>query len=209
MCWADQRGINAPFRAAGLRAGRQGYADTIKVVLPMADRPARVPIRWGLIPSWWKKTAKDVPSTFNARVETVAEKPTFRSAFKRKRCRMEADARRQAALFHQRRRPWRAQHRRALGSVAQRRHRRNPIVLHHDRLDANAFTRAVNKPNAGASRTPGPRSMAEQRSRTGTTPTGGRRSPSQMAGVAAGERIGGGDNPALIAEVAANRRPLN
>lgn len=45
-----------------------------------------VPMRWGLIPSWWKKTAKDVPSTFNARAETVAEKPMFRSAFKRNRC---------------------------------------------------------------------------------------------------------------------------
>jgi putative SOS response-associated peptidase YedK len=26
-----------------------------------------VPMRWGLIPSWWKKTAKDALSTFNAR----------------------------------------------------------------------------------------------------------------------------------------------
>jgi len=40
----------------------------------------------GLIPSWWKKTAKDVPSTFNARAESVADKPMFRSAFKRNRC---------------------------------------------------------------------------------------------------------------------------
>jgi SOS response associated peptidase (SRAP) len=48
--------------------------------------PALVPMRWGLIPSWWKKTAKDVPSTFNARAETVADKPMFRSAFKHNRC---------------------------------------------------------------------------------------------------------------------------
>jgi putative SOS response-associated peptidase YedK len=39
----------------------------IDVVLPTADGPALVPMRWGLIPSWWKKTAKDLPSTFNAR----------------------------------------------------------------------------------------------------------------------------------------------
>jgi putative SOS response-associated peptidase YedK len=38
------------------------------------------------IPSWWKKTAKEVPSTFNARAETVASKPMFRAAFKRSRC---------------------------------------------------------------------------------------------------------------------------
>ena len=43
-------------------------------------------MRWGLIPSWWNKAAKETPSTFNARAETVAEKPFFRAAFKRKRC---------------------------------------------------------------------------------------------------------------------------
>jgi putative SOS response-associated peptidase YedK len=59
---------------------------TIDVVLPTVDGPALVQMRWGLIPSWWKKTAKDMPSTFNARAESVAEKPTFRSAFKRNRC---------------------------------------------------------------------------------------------------------------------------
>ena len=43
-------------------------------------------MRWGLIPGWWKKTAKEVLSTFNARAETVAQKPMFRSAFNRTRC---------------------------------------------------------------------------------------------------------------------------
>ena len=42
--------------------------------------------RWGLIPVWWKKPLKDLPSTINARGETVAEKPMFRSAFKHRRC---------------------------------------------------------------------------------------------------------------------------
>jgi putative SOS response-associated peptidase YedK len=59
---------------------------TIDVVMPSVDGPSLVPMRWGLIPSWWKKTAKEVPSTFNARAESVAEKPMFRSAFKRNRC---------------------------------------------------------------------------------------------------------------------------
>jgi putative SOS response-associated peptidase YedK len=45
-----------------------------------------VPMRWGLIPGWWKKSRKDVPATFNARAETVAEKPMFRGAFKYRRC---------------------------------------------------------------------------------------------------------------------------
>jgi putative SOS response-associated peptidase YedK len=43
-------------------------------------------MRWGLVPSWWKKSLKEVPSTHNARAETVATKPMFRLAFKRTRC---------------------------------------------------------------------------------------------------------------------------
>jgi putative SOS response-associated peptidase YedK len=47
-------------------------------------------LRWGLIPSW----AKD-PSIgsrmINARAETVAEKPAFRTAFRRRRCLVLAD----------------------------------------------------------------------------------------------------------------------
>ena len=41
--------------------------------------------RWGLIPSW----AKNITignRMFNARSETVAEKPSFRNAYKRRRC---------------------------------------------------------------------------------------------------------------------------
>ncbi|MEK8121678.1 SOS response-associated peptidase [Methylocystis sp. IM4] len=45
-----------------------------------------VRMRWGLAPSWWKKTLKELPSTFNARAESVAEKSMFRSAFKSRRC---------------------------------------------------------------------------------------------------------------------------
>ena len=44
-------------------------------------------MRWGLIPSWWSKPLKEMKlATFNGRAETVATKPMFRSAFKRKRC---------------------------------------------------------------------------------------------------------------------------
>jgi putative SOS response-associated peptidase YedK len=46
-----------------------------------------VPMRWGLVPSWWSKPLKELKlATFNARVETVATKPFFRDAFKRTRC---------------------------------------------------------------------------------------------------------------------------
>ncbi|HYH99880.1 SOS response-associated peptidase [Hyalangium sp.] len=41
--------------------------------------------RWGLIPSW-AKDASIGSKLINARSETVAEKPSFRSALKRRRC---------------------------------------------------------------------------------------------------------------------------
>jgi putative SOS response-associated peptidase YedK len=41
--------------------------------------------RWGLVP-FWAKDIKVGVRAINARSETVAEKPTFREAFKRRRC---------------------------------------------------------------------------------------------------------------------------
>lgn len=42
--------------------------------------------RWGLVPLWWKKPLKGMPSTFNARVETVDQSGMFRGAFRHRRC---------------------------------------------------------------------------------------------------------------------------
>jgi hypothetical protein len=42
-------------------------------------------MRWGLIPVWWKKSAKETPATVNARAESVADKPMFRTAFRKQR----------------------------------------------------------------------------------------------------------------------------
>jgi putative SOS response-associated peptidase YedK len=47
-------------------------------------------LRWGLVPSW----AKDLSGAsrlINARAETAAQKPSFRAAFKRRRCLIMAD----------------------------------------------------------------------------------------------------------------------
>jgi putative SOS response-associated peptidase YedK len=47
-------------------------------------------VRWGLVPEW----AKDVAighRMINARAESVAEKPAFRSAFRKRRCLVPAD----------------------------------------------------------------------------------------------------------------------
>ena len=46
--------------------------------------------RWGLIPSWAKEASIATKMT-NARVETVSEKPSFRSAFAKRRCLIPAD----------------------------------------------------------------------------------------------------------------------
>ncbi|QFT94016.1 Putative SOS response-associated peptidase YedK [Roseovarius sp. THAF9] len=42
-------------------------------------------MRWGFIPHWYK-TPADGPLLINARAETIAEKPAFRSAARNRRC---------------------------------------------------------------------------------------------------------------------------
>jgi putative SOS response-associated peptidase YedK len=63
------------------------------VVAVTTDREGAVrgdSLRWGLVPPW-SKTADTGLKTINARVETVRERPTFRSAFERFRCLIVAD----------------------------------------------------------------------------------------------------------------------
>ena len=47
-------------------------------------------MRWGLIP-WWAKSASIGSRMINARAETVAQKPAFRDALRRRRCLVLAD----------------------------------------------------------------------------------------------------------------------
>lgn len=47
-------------------------------------------LRWGLIPSWAKEPTIGA-KLINARAETVTEKPSFRSAFRQRRCLVVAD----------------------------------------------------------------------------------------------------------------------
>jgi putative SOS response-associated peptidase YedK len=47
-------------------------------------------LQWGLVPSW-SKDGKAVYSMINARAETIHEKPSFRSAFRSRRCLLVAD----------------------------------------------------------------------------------------------------------------------
>jgi putative SOS response-associated peptidase YedK len=54
------------------------------------DKPEPALLKWGLVPSW-----ADDPAIgnrmINARAETAAEKPSFRSAFRKRRCLLLAD----------------------------------------------------------------------------------------------------------------------
>lgn len=58
-------------------------------ILVIRDHPSRGRVgvlhRWGLIPAW-AKDAQIGAKLHNARAETVADKPAFRSAFRRLRC---------------------------------------------------------------------------------------------------------------------------
>lgn len=60
-------------------------------VAPDSGRREPTTMRWGLVPAW----AKDVGvgnKLINARAETVADKPSFRAAFRRRRCLILADS---------------------------------------------------------------------------------------------------------------------
>jgi putative SOS response-associated peptidase YedK len=66
------------------KGGQAGAAEPADVA-----RELRV-VRWGLVPSWAKDPAIG-SRMINARVETVDSKPSFRSAFAKRRCLLPAD----------------------------------------------------------------------------------------------------------------------
>lgn len=70
---------------------RYNIAPTQPVALVTNQLPRKLELfKWGLIPAW-AKDPKIGNSLINARGETVAEKPAFRAAFKRRRCLILAD----------------------------------------------------------------------------------------------------------------------
>lgn len=70
---------------------RYNVAPTQQVLTVTNHNPAAAEfLRWGLVPSW----AKDLSigtKLINARAETLHEKPSFRTAFRRRRCLIFAD----------------------------------------------------------------------------------------------------------------------
>ena len=61
------------------------------LIIRTTDRErASAEVRWGLVPAW-SKDIRIGNRLINARAETVAEKPAFRVAFRRRRCLVPAD----------------------------------------------------------------------------------------------------------------------
>jgi len=100
---AGQLGVTQPtlFERVAGREPDYNVAPTVPVVAAIERRPRGAgdeaeavrelrEVRWGLIPSW-AKDPKIGSKMFNARIETVAEKPAFRKAFQKRRCILPAD----------------------------------------------------------------------------------------------------------------------
>lgn len=74
-----------------------------------------VPMRWGMVPSW----SKEMPNTavFNARAETLNEKPFFRAGYRHHRCLIPADGWYEWADLGDGKKPYRMRHEEAVPLV--------------------------------------------------------------------------------------------
>ena len=86
--WSEVHAFLSVIGAAKNLRPRYNIAPTTTIDVVRLTEAGRelVSMRWGLVPAWWKKPLKDVPATFNARAESVAQKPMFRDAFRRRLC---------------------------------------------------------------------------------------------------------------------------
>jgi putative SOS response-associated peptidase YedK len=64
--------------------------ERIAVVVARPGGRTLTPMRWGLLPRWYKDP-NDGPLLINARAETIATKPAFREAARERRCLIPAD----------------------------------------------------------------------------------------------------------------------
>ena len=65
-------------------------SENINVVVSSLGHRKLGKMRWGFIPHWYKSIT-DGPLLFNARAETLAEKPAFQDASRKRRCLIPAD----------------------------------------------------------------------------------------------------------------------
>jgi putative SOS response-associated peptidase YedK len=94
VSWAEIRRLYNLANNVNLRP-RYNIAPTQDVLAILYDAETKQRrgemVRWGLVP-FWAKDIKVGYSLINARAETVASKPAFREAFKKRRCIIPADA---------------------------------------------------------------------------------------------------------------------
>jgi putative SOS response-associated peptidase YedK len=76
--WSSRYNIAPTQMVAAVRPAREGSGRELAL------------LKWGLIPAW-ADDAKIGSSLINSRAETVATKPAFRTAFKKRRCLIPAD----------------------------------------------------------------------------------------------------------------------
>jgi putative SOS response-associated peptidase YedK len=76
--WSSRYNVAPTQMVAAVRPGREGNGRELSL------------LKWGLIPSW-ADDSKIGSSLINARSETVATKPAFRTALKKRRCLIPAD----------------------------------------------------------------------------------------------------------------------
>ncbi len=79
-----------PWFAPTFNAAPQSIQPVIRLNRDSGRRVAAL-MRWGLVP-FWARSAKIGLSTINARAEKAATKPAFRTALKKRRCLVPADA---------------------------------------------------------------------------------------------------------------------
>ena len=65
-------------------------SEKISVLVSNSGKRKLGQMRWGFVPHWYKSVL-DGPLLFNARAETLAEKPAFRDACRKRRCLIPAD----------------------------------------------------------------------------------------------------------------------
>jgi putative SOS response-associated peptidase YedK len=91
---ADSKKLAKAFEVAEVPKAEARYniapTQDILGVYELADAREMAFYKWGLIPSWAKDRSMGT-RLINARSETVAEKPAFREAFKKRRCIIPSD----------------------------------------------------------------------------------------------------------------------
>ncbi len=66
---------------------RARITNMLPIIVPTDGGTQVVNARWSLVPRWFKGPVKEwKAATFNARIESAHEKPSFRDAWKRTRC---------------------------------------------------------------------------------------------------------------------------